>query len=268
MASVQPDWSGGTYSIQEENGIIVSARRTVLVTGITVSGGVTFQSEAYAALDAAGFTYYSGTNISENIILWRRGIAPVTENSNTEAVATLEYVARGSVPGRVGEWIPRTSATLSQVETATDIIGAPITVSHTFPDDDVHHPGRTIEQGGTVPQLQPSHELTYSGLQEVPSILQLQEKYEGKTNSTTWNRGGVGKWLCASIKGDPVDIKTGVDTWLVEAVFQYRPLGWAQTAIFFDPATGGQPANMLPGVGFKQVQVQPRIDFNDLIAGQ
>lgn len=266
MASVQLDWTGGTYVVQEENGIIVSARRTALVTGITVSGGVTFQSEAYDALDAAGLGYYDSTSISQNLVLHRRGISPFTENDNSKAIATLEYAARGSVPGQVGEWIPRASATLSQIETPKDIIGSPITVSHTFPDDDENHAGATIRQGGTVQQLLPSYELTYTGLQEVPSILKLQEKYIGRTNSETWNYGAVGKWMCTSITGEPVDIKTGVDTWLLEAVFQYRGIGWAQTAIFTDPATGGQPTDLLPGVGYRSVQVQPRVDFNELIA--
>lgn len=265
MATATLDWNGGGFSVEEEHGVIVSATRTALIEGITVSGGVTFQDEVYTALDNAGLTYYSTTSISQNLVLYRRSVTPLTENSNTQAIATLEYVGKATIPGKIGEWQPVVSATLSQVESAKDIIGAPITVSHTFPDDDENHAGGTITQGGTVQQLLPSYELTYRGLQNVPSILKFAERYMGRTNSATWNYGEAGKWLCTSVNGEPVDVRAGVDTWLVEITFQYRGIGWAQTVVFTDPSTGEQPANLVAGVGFRQVAVQPSVDFNDLI---
>lgn len=268
MATVQLDNITGPYSVVEEFGIVRSFTRNALIEGITQSGGVTFQSESFAALDAAGLTWYSTTSVDSNLVLARRTLQPYSENDNTKAIAVLEYMARGELPGEIGTWIPQVSASLNQREKATDVIGAAITTSHTFPDtDDSPNAGVTVRQGGKVQQLVPAWDLMYRGLVQPPSILKLTEKYLGRTNSTTWNYLSAGKWLCSDFNASVVDVQSGLDTWLVDVTFQARLDGWAETVVFTDPDTGQQPPDLVAGVGFKNVQVQPQVDFNDLIAG-
>lgn len=263
------DWfEGGGSSFRREMNAPVEYRRTLLITGLSAGSGASSLSqridEAEDALAAGGFAYNSSPTGYTGLKLVNYEFSTL-DSDTTKLKCVVTYANRRDALGPVGTWTPRLSGTLNQIQTAKDYFGIPISVRHTYPVDDVNFPGETITQGGVVPQQLPLVELTYTGLIQPQSITLEAFKYLGRTNSTTWNYGPRGTWLCTNFQAQPHEVSTTPDTWLVDVTFQADPSGWYPLAVFTDPATGQQPENLVPGFGIVRVRTQPEVDFNDLI---
>lgn len=267
-ASVIIDWKDGGARFVEQDGAAMEFSRTCFVTGLTAgSGSGTLTSrilEAKTALDSAGFAIGATTTMDANLRVSSRDIAMHPED-NSKVIATINYKAFKDTIPPLGSWLPKLSGSLNQIQTAKDLNGFPITLAHTFPDDDPNWHGQTVEQGAKVNQFRPLAEITYVGLLKVSSIFNTKIKYLGKTNSSTWNYGGPGRWLCTNFTAELFDKGTTPDTWLCEVTFQADGFLWTQTAVFVDPATGKEPEGLVSGVGIKNIVTQFGVDFNELI---
>lgn len=267
-ASVIIDWKEGGARFVRDSYAAAEFSRTCLVQGLSAGSGNGALSsriaEAETALDSAGFAIGDTTTLDSNLRVTSREIA-MHPGDNSKMIATINYKAfRDTIPP-VGSWIPKGNGSLNQIQIAKDLIGFPITVSHTFPTDDPNWHGQEVTQGAKVNQFRPLAELTYTGLIRPASILLEQVKYIGKTNSATWNYGAPGLWLCTNFTYELWDKATNPDTWLCEVTFQADGSRWTQTAVFVDPATGKEPENLVNGVGIKEIVTQYAVDFNNLI---
>lgn len=258
----------GTSSFREENGAPQEYRKSVLIQGLSAGTGTSILSsridEAQDYLDSQGITYNSSPSGYSNLKLVGREFSTIPDNP-TKLACTLIYANRKDVLGPVGTWTPVINGTLNQVQTAKSYFGIPISVRYDYPANDPNFPDETVTQGGKVPQQLPLVELTYRGLIQPQSIALEVFKYLGRTNSTTWNYGPRGTWLCTNFSAEVHDTGTNPDTWLAEVTFQAAPDKWYPTAVFTDPATGQVPPNLIPGFGYVRVVTQPEVDFNQLI---
>jgi hypothetical protein len=258
----------GRFSFTDENGAAVAFQRTLLVKGLTAGTTNPLAAridEARTAVDAAGFAIGATTSLDSNLRVVKQEFESAGDSYTGSMICTVTYAAVADTIPLEGNWIPTLTGTLNQIQTAKDVLGFPISLSHTFPNDDPNHPGETITQGAKVNQFRPLSEITYVGRLKVPSIFQEKIKYLGKTNSTTWNYGGPGRWLCTGFNASLLDRSTTPYTWKVEVTFQADGYLWQQEAVFIDPATGREPDGLVPGVGIKKVITQYSVDFNDLI---
>ena len=266
-AAVIVDTTEGGSTFREEMGAAISMTRTLLVTGLTAGSGTPLAAridEARTAVNAAGFEYFDTTTLDSNLRVVGQEYSMVN-SSPDKLTCTITYASRNDVLGPVGTWTPSFNGSLSQVQTANDIGGFPISVAHTFSNSDENHPGQTIEQGGRVPQQRPTIEVTYRGLIQPASIVMEKIKYLGKLNSATWLYGNVGRWLCAGFTAEVHDASTTPTTYLAELTFQADGFDWNPKVAFIDPATGKEPPDLVNGVGIKRVFTFNYADFNDLI---
>ena len=257
--------SGGRFV--EESGAATEFQRTLMVTGLTAGSGTPLAAridEARTAVNAAGFAHGDTTSLDSNLRVASQEYSTI-ENDNSKLMCTVTYKALKDTIPPVGLWVPVLSGTLNQIQTAKDVSGFPITVSHTFPDDDPNWFGQTVTQGAKVNQFRPLVEITYRGLMEPASMFNAIIKYLGKTNSATWLYGAPGRWLCTGFTAERHDSASNPDTWLCEVTFQADGYRWTQTAVFVDPATGKEPENLVNGVGIKEIITQYGVDFNELI---
>lgn len=265
--TIKLDWfdgGGGTYT--EEGGAVVGYAHTALIEGLsgaTQNGNV---GEAIAALNTAGITYWSATAVSTNLRLASRSLKPIKGGAfKTSMACDLEYKDALSLVPPVGQWIGQVNSTVNQIQTAKDYFGNTIFVEHTYPVNDLNHPGEYIQQGGEVTQYRPQIEITFKGSVQIAKPSIFVQTYIGRMNSTTWGGLQAGQWLCTSIVPTLVNLATSPATYLVEATFQADFEGWGQPCVFTDPSTGKVPYGLIYGIGIKNVRTQPTANFNILI---
>ena len=124
-------------------------------------------------------------------------------------------------------------STLNQVETNKDFSGTTITTTYTYPDPNPTDPtlaGETIEQGGTLPKLQPERTVTYRIREELDPAIPAAA-YEGKVNSLAWRGQAPGTWLCTGITGFS-DNSGSTGYFDNSYTFQNKPETWIATAKF------------------------------------
>lgn len=266
-ASVIIDYKQGGAKFTEESGAAADFQRTLLVTGLTAGTTNPLAAridEARTAVNAAGFAHGDTTSLDSNLRVVSQEYSTI-ENDNSKLICTVTYKALKDTIPPLGTWVPVLSGTLNQIQTAKDLLGFPITVSHTFDTDDPNWAGQTVTQGAKVNQFRPLVEITYRGLMNPASMFNAVTKYLGKTNSATWLYGAPGRWLCTGFTAERHDVASNPDLWLCEVTFQADGFRWTQTAVFVDPATGKEPDNLVSGVGIKEIVTQYGVDFNELI---
>lgn len=148
---------------------------------------------------------------------------------------------------------------LRQLTTETDLAGNRITVAYANAgmDDD------TLTQGARVAVLRPQTELTFTRLENTHPVKTAQI-YAGTVNRSSIFQGDPGTWLCTSIDGQSED---GGTTFLVTYLFQHNIDGWQPTVSYNDPKTNRPPADLLPGIGIKQVTLYKQEEFRNLGLG-
>ncbi|MAX26877.1 MAG: hypothetical protein CMJ19_20480 [Phycisphaeraceae bacterium] len=148
---------------------------------------------------------------------------------------------------------------LSQERTETDLTGNRITVAYSQSGDDAD----MVTQGARVTVLRPQTEISFTRLQTTHPA-STSRQYAGTVNRTTIFEGEPGTWLCTSIDGDSED---GGVTFLVTYRFQYNAQGWQPTVSYTNPKTNRPPADLVNGVGIKQVNLYRQEEFKNLGLG-
>lgn len=139
---------------------------------------------------------------------------------------------------------------LEQSETQLDKNGVQITVTH-----------QNITQGGSVTVLRPRDQITFRNrvYSSQPGV--ITRAYVGRTNSTAWNAGSPGTWLCESINFELEDAQSDPPGWDFTYVFRFNPNGWNPQVVFIDPETGKPPTGLVANVGYKSVSIYDTADF-------
>lgn len=164
------------------------------------------------------------------------------------------------------------SSSVAQVETDKDSEGNLVTVEYKYPDDyewNADLQGVTKTQTGLLSKIQPEPSISITRREVILGIDLTGKKllFEGKVNQGGWllePDAPTGTWLCTSIGGRSQD--NGL-TYDVTYTFQFRRNDWGETARFIDPGTGQAPADLVDGVGFKDVRIYETADFNLLGLG-
>uniref|UniRef100_A0A6M3K2Z9 Uncharacterized protein n=1 Tax=viral metagenome TaxID=1070528 RepID=A0A6M3K2Z9_9ZZZZ len=246
-------------SCEEVDGAIVSMVREVLVTGLTGSTDYQILNEALAVDDmpASGSTPEG----MPNLILVKRTPTLIPDDTGSVLVK-LEYNQLGLSESN---FTLRFGAALTQ--STTEVMnGQPITLQHTWPadDPDEERQNRTDDQAGVMNVMDPTLEAIAVGLVEVDYPLAILHRWRGSLNSRSWMGGAAYHWQCTQAQAFPYDYSTTPITWKFTFEFAYTPYGIQPRVSFVDDRTGKPAYGLVEGVGTKEIQYYPAIDFNAL----
>jgi len=247
-------------SLEEDNDVVISLRRTLTVTGVSGSD----HEILYNALSETNVPD-PGDELSNdsNMILLKRNAHVVGKNADGAIVEIdIEYSSRRFYV--FNTWKFEIDTNMQGIRSQNDRYGNQIIVSHTYPNTDPQYAGYPSSQGGWIDVLTPSMILRAAGnyITNRPDIIARQ--WIGAVNSSSWAAGAAGTWLCSSVKAAEQDNSTSPPTWRMDFEFQHDQRGWQPAAVYIDPRTGSPPANVVNGVGIVTVQWYPELQFRVL----
>lgn len=274
-----------TMDLHEQNGVIWTLRRGVLVHSITdPDTGSAYSDfrvlkEALNACTAVGLAPQSvpeqGTLFDDLRLVER--IPSLVPGEKTKVRVVLIYEQFGSTLDSIpaGQYLSSGSATLGQTLTQKDRLGNDLFVGYTYPSDyavDETLQGKFVVQGGEVHADSPNDILIITGRLSFvsPGPQSFAQQWRGHVNSALW-RGGIAEtWLCTSVEYElyllsPPNL--GPPLWTLTWTFQYDPAKWEVGVRYTDPRTGKAPSDLIPGVGIKPVDWYPQLDFNGRFPG-
>lgn len=185
---------------------------------------------------------------------------PRAVSSDQVQVGIVYRKARFSLP--LNQSLIEVGASLSEDETTKDADGNPFSVEYTYP---ANYPGDKAGQtwgdvGDAVQKLVPSMTIVVTR-REAASPGDTAKQFVGKVNDGPWSLDSTAnarQWLCTSITGRSED---GGLTYTVVYQFERRET-WDLGIYFINPDTGKPPADLVDGVGIKQVQLYTEADFD------
>ena len=158
------------------------------------------------------------------------------------------------------------SAVASQESTNKDKYGDEITVKYTYPAGYKRSPHDTAltaaqdqETGKEVPIFVPDKVITYYK-KKTTSPQSDMERYQNKTNTSTFYGYDAGMVLCTEISGRSPD---GGQTWECVYRFRIRDVGWNPTVVFL--RDDGKPPPETDEDSEKIVELYNSENFNNLI---
>lgn len=246
------------FEAQEIEGNVVSLRRRFLLTGGSY-GSALLLWEALASpyIPSAGAFAPGNTNL---VCTGRR--VKLLPNSNRQVEVTCDYVPLGQ---SASGFIFSGSTSLAQAESQLDRYGNQISVSHTWPGDDPDFPSKTHLQGLNMSVLMPQSTLTARGQLQVQWPDYVSELWTGAMNATWWAGTAPYYYMCTKVDWEPLDVGVGRNRWWgFTFEFQKAATGWIPQTWFIDQRTGKPPANLVPGVGYKNVDWYNVLDYNVL----
>jgi hypothetical protein len=101
------------------------------------------------------------------------------------------------------------------------------------------------------------------------SPVTVSQTFRGKINSTVWQGGDPGTWICRAIDGTSVPQPWGFTMWRTIYEFSYDPATWSTAVCYtFDgeppPDVHFDPSNSLTGNGMYRIPDSTTIDFNTM----
>lgn len=179
-------------------------------------------------------------------------------------------------------------ACLTQVESNLDAFGNPITVGYMYTDPSGGSSGAyfydpkkvqwcktngPMIQGGMLSRPVPEATFTVKWIVTAGTIagvshtaLEVMSWYammfEGKINDAPYTigllTGAKHCWMIPRVHGHSRD---GGFTYEASMTFHYREAGWDPMVIYTDPETGKPPKDLVPGLGYKDVQMAVEASF-------
>jgi hypothetical protein len=255
-----------TLSAEELNGSIVRLVRRARVSGlVNTDYQVLFTALSQGGIPAAGSTPTGATNL---ILKTRNATLVDGEPGVVDVDLIYETPTAPGVRQNIdfpygGLLLGEARASISQVKTNKDEYGDPITLEHTYPDDEPDFPGETRRQGGEIEYFQASTVVTYRGIKTTRYPWMVESALVGKVNANGWGGRGAREWLCTACAWRPLD--GGADRYEFSIEFQHNPDTWDPTAVFIDERTSKPPVNLLAGYGYKTIQRLTGVDFDAVL---
>lgn len=200
----------------------------------------------------------------------RRKRAELLPDHTDGAKVTLSYGTQQIGPGYFDypaddEAVPRieVATTVQSVRTSFDSSGQPIVLSHTYIIEDPEtgtSTEKTVEQRGQVDYFLPMTVVRFFR-RETRSPGDKSKLYTRKLNLLPVFGDPKHYWMCTKLAG--VSDDRGV-SYNVTYEFQRHPESWNPQVVFIDPITHLPPADLVPDVGIKTVQVMQDIDFEGM----
>ncbi len=270
-----------TLEIQEQNGVIWTLRREVLVHSITDPvtslpySDFRVLKEALNACDAVGLAPQSVPEqgaLFDDLRLVER-IPSLVSSEKTKVRVELIYEQLGSTLDSLGLgiYLFSGSATLGQTTTQKDRFGNNIFTSYDYPANykwDENVAGTRQLQGGSVQVDAPNDVLSFTGREQMVNSgpTAVAQAWRGHVNATNWRGGAPGEWLCTSVPYDVYHVSPpnlGPPIWTFTWTFAYDSAGWDPGVVYIDPRTGKRPDNLIAGQGFYIVPWYPPLEFKN-----
>lgn len=231
--------------VSEQSGVKSSVVRGFKVSGLTASA-----SMLTTALGTTGIPVYGETHPSiSGIYADKREAVP---ESTTVAKITVTYSPYAIPSGggaTVGRARYRGGSHVEQVNTNLNINGDQIILSS---------PNGTNVTGEVSIRV-PRSTLVVDRTETTSTPGTISQTYVGKTNSTTWQGGLAGTWLCVNVGFDTAD-GDATNRFNMTYEFEYNENGWDPEAFPIDPQTS-QP---YPGSSGTVVTEYDQVNFSAL----
>ena len=257
---------------EEEDGLILSYRRQIRLTGLTSNAPDNYVNEIYASAEipadgstivVKGQTLYlrgRSVDVGDDVPLggaivnltYRR-----SEGSTTETGETPTIEVRGS---------------LRQVERSKDENGDPYQLQYTWPDTSkaVYPNGQakaltTERVSGTLRVLEPEVVLVGEVAKATNNPGNVVKGTLGRVNATAWQGEDPRHWLCSEAVARPLNLTTNPQLWSFFFGFSLDENGWDSqtTLVFIDPDTGQPPDGIAEGNGLLTVPYYDTKNFNE-----
>lgn len=252
-------------SLQEQGGAPYELRVKYLVTGLTGTNAQIL----FDALNASGVPKaLEVCPYSDNLLVVNRNPSVIGDAENRMVYVDIVYQRRRKVVYQQtgDDFVVTVGSTLQEIETAFDINGQQVSVSHTYAADDPDYASQEFVQGGTVRVLRPQATRSFQGVLSSNFPDGIQREYEGRINIAPWGGDPAGTWLCTAVNFRSSDVSVLVPRWEFQFDFQHNVFGWDDYAVFIDRRTSTPPPDLVPGVGYKQLSLYARTDFNRIFA--
>jgi len=276
MATVVTD-TITTLEAVERHGALRRLVREYLVTGITCTNWDVLTE----ALDDAGVPAYGDELTSDTsshglgLVVVERNVTMVdTDKARVRLVyeyfSDIEEFIDSPVVENIGGEV---RCNLQQKETYVDVNGDPITVQHTFANDDANRPGETVTQGKKVTYLQPQKTIHIKGIKQTRAPWLIADNINGYVNNAAFSGGAARTWLCTGCVWKLAWLgRMGESSlenrYYMDFEFQYDADTWDPIAMFIDEATGEPPPDLIEGTGWKRVEVLPSCNFESVIGAR
>ncbi len=189
----------------------------------------------------------------ENLVVQLVAVEPDGPHA---AKVLIHYRSREVGGGSAGGGRVEVGSTLNQRLTETNLSGERITVAYTATGDD----SDLQIQGTRVPALRPQTTLQFSR-NESNNPARLARQFVGTVNQARIFDGDSQTWLCTAITGKSSDGAVSFD---VTYEFQHNADGWQPQVSYIDPRTNRPPADLVLGVGLKEIAIYKQTDFREL----
>ena len=145
--------------------------------------------------------------------------------------------------------------TTSQVTSAKDKNEALITLSHTVGTDT-----QTVVAKVSAFEAQPYANFETVESQTYPMALAIV--WANHVNSKVFRGKPAGTWRVVNVEYERLDMSAATKLWKFRWQIQYNRDGWNPHVFFVDPASGEIPADVVAGVGDKDVDWYDEVDFD------
>ena len=268
-----------TLEMHEQNGVIWTLRRELLVHAITDSDGASLSDfrvlkEALDACTAEGFGPKTSPEATYGDLILVERIPSLVGGQQAKVRVELVYEQAGSSLDSLPleTYLFSGSSSLAQSSTDVDRLGNRIFVSYDHPagnrrDESQNLVGWREFQADRIQVDAPNDLMVITGRIAMTQTGPMDEAQQirGHVNAAIWRGGAPGTWLCTSVEYELyhlLSIAPPRPIWTFTWTFQFDPAGWQPWVFFRDPATGKLPSNLVPGQGFYQVDWFPTHTFH------
>ena len=248
-------------SLTEQGGAPYELRVKYMVTGLTGSNAQIL----FDALNVSGVPKaLEVCPYSNNLLVVNRNPRIIGDGENRKVYIEIVYQRRRKVVYQpTGEnFVVTVGSTVQEIETAFDLNNNQVSVSHAYDSSDPDYASTTLTQGGTVRVLRPQATRSFQGVLTSAFPDAIQRAYNGFINIAPWGGDPPGTWMCSSVNFRLLDTSFLTSKWEFQFDFQHNAFGWDEYAVFIDRRTGSPPPDLVPGVGYKQLTLYLRTDFN------
>lgn len=255
MATVIPDIIE-TLEVEESDGALKSLHRVFHISGLS---GAARCAEALA--NGSIPVYGSVLAAYPGLVLTGRR-ARIMPNSPSKVRIDLEYQRYGDAQDH---FVFEGSTSLRQITRETiPPFNDQITVSHTYPDDDLNYPGQTLTQGGSINVMETEGSLRATGIMACDHPIYVAGAWHKHLNLHFWGGGGTGTWMCTNVSYVPHDTGATPPKYRFTFEFSFNSDGWQPKVVFTDSTTGKPPPDLVAGVGYKEFFYYKYINFHSL----
>ena len=248
----------------EENGIITSVERRILVGGLT---GATWETMSKALRDAKVPENDDrlGPGSFDDLKVVGRTVAMLSKQM-AEVIVSYSIKSAGQDLSDTTGSIISGKMTASVAQKKTNLYKPEgrgedqfITLEHTYDEEDPDYGGKVVSQTGEIDVMIPQRSYTIDGFKNTTRPWNLAKNMVGCINSSTYLGQGIHTWMCTECSWEYVER----GRFLMGFTFQHNPDTWNPVAMFIDDRTDKPPLNLVLGKGLQMIKYHKAVNFTD-----